>query len=944
QLASLSFDTSAEEIWMALTAGATLVLRPDDMLASIPHFLREVARLGITVLDMPTALWHELAAGLEAEDLALPRELRLVILGGEEALADRFALWQRHARASIRLLNTYGLTETTIVTTHRELTGLTPGNPVPIGRPIPGARAYVLDPLLTPVPPGVRGELWIGGSGVSRGYLGRPGLTAERFVPDPFGDPSDRGGGRLYRTGDLAVSRPDGDLLFAGRADRQLKMRGYRIEPGEIEAALRLLPAVRDAVADTRAVGDFQHLTAWLVPREGSALPAAADLRAFLRERLPDYMVPAAFVTIAELPLTPNGKVDRRALPAPGPRSAEESYLAPRTPAEEVVAGIWAELLGLERVGAADHFFALGGHSLLATRVVSRLRGAFEVELPLRDLFEAPTVGDLAARVEAAQRLRGSAAVAPASPLPPVIPVSRQGPLPLSFAQQRLWLIDQLEPGSPLYNMPVALRIAGPLDADALALCLGEIVRRHEALRTVFAMFEGLEGAPVQVIQPASPFLLPLVDLSGLPERRRDGLALCLAGEEAGRPFDLARGPLLRGVLLRLGEEDHAVALTMHHIASDGWSLGILVREVVALYAAFAAGQPSPLPELPVQYADFAVWQRSWLRGEVLEGEIAYWRRQLAGLPPLLDLPTDRPRPAIQSYRGASRPLLLPAALVRQSEALARSEGATLFMVLLAAFQALLARTSGQDDLAVGSPVAGRNRMETEGLIGFFINTLVLRGDLSEASFRELLGRTRETALAAWLHQEVPFEKLVQELAPERNLAQSPLFQVMLVLQNAPEAELRVAGLTFSPVAAAGTTAKFDLTLSLGETAGGLAGAVEYAADLFDAATVDRFLGHLAHLLADAVAEPRTPLSELRVMDAEEERQLLQSGRDRSGRTWALPVTVHDLFLQQAERAPDRHAAIGPQGVLTYGELVEWSTALAGWIRSVLPGPLDQPV
>jgi amino acid adenylation domain-containing protein len=954
QLASLSFDTSTEEIWMALTAGATLVLRPDDMLASIPHFLREVARLGITVLDMPTALWHELAAGLEAEDLALPRELRLIILGGEEALADRFALWQRHARSSIRLINTYGPTETTIVATHREMAGLSPGSPIPIGRPIPGARVYVLDPWLTPVPPGVRGELWIGGSGVSRGYLGRPGLTAERFVPDPFGDSSDssdRCGGRLYRTGDLAVPRPDGDLLFAGRADRQIKMRGYRIEPGEIEAALRLLPAVLEAVADTRAVGDFQQLTAWLVPCEGSALPAAAELRAFLRERLPDYMVPAAFVTIAELPLTPNGKVDRRALPAPGPRSAGESYLAPRTPAEEVVAGIWAELLGLERVGAADHFFALGGHSLLATRVVSRLRGAFEVELPLRDLFEAPTVGDLAARVEAAQRSLRSGTVAP---VPPLVPVPREGPLPLSFAQQRLWFLDQLEPGSPLYNMPVALRAAGPLDAGVLALCLGEIERRHESLRTVFSV---REGTPVQRIMPAVPFVLPLVDLSDLPDLSdlsdlSDRSALALAQEEAGRPFDLTRGPLLRGVLLRLAEEHHVVALTLHHIASDGWSMGILVREVVALYAALAEGKPSPLPELPVQYADFAVWQCSWLRGEVLEGEIAYWRRQLAGLPALLDLPTDRPRPAIQSYRGASRPVLLPAALLRESEALARREGATLFMVLLAAFQTLLARTSGQDDLAVGSPVAGRNRMETEGLIGFFVNTLVLRGDLSgdgtgDPSFRDLLGRVRETALAAYLHQDVPFEKLVQELAPERNLAQSPLFQVMLVLQNAPEAELRVAGLTFSSAGAAGGTAKFDLTLSLGETSEGLAGALEYAADLFDPATVDRFLGHLGHLLAGAVAEPGTLLSELRLMDEQEERQLLQSGRDGSGRIWALPTlstTVHDLFLQQAGRAIDRTAAVGPQGALTYGELIDRSGALAGSIQSVLPRPLGFPI
>ncbi|HEY2737571.1 MAG TPA: amino acid adenylation domain-containing protein, partial [Thermoanaerobaculia bacterium] len=369
------------------------------------------------------------------------------------------------------------------------------------------------------------------------------------------------------------------------------------------------------------------------------------------------------------------------------------------------------------------------------------------------------------------------------------------------------------------------------------------------------------------------------------------------------------------------------------------------------LYAAFAAGRPSPLPELPVQYADFAVWQRSWLQGEILEGEIAFWRRQLSGLPPLLELPTDRPRPAVQSFRGAARPVRLPAGLTRQMEALARREGATLFMLLLAGFQALLARISGQDDLAVGSPVAGRNRMEIEGLIGFFVNTPVLRGDLGgEPSVRELLGRVRETALAAYLHQDVPFEKLVEELAPERSLAHPPLFQVMLVLQNAPVENLEIRDLRFRPVAGAGTmramgtTAKFDLTLSVGETPDGLAGAVEYAADLFDAATIERLLGHLAHLLAGAAADPETPLSELRLMDAEEEGQLLQGSRDRSGRTWALPTTVHDLFLQQAGRTPDRIAALGPQGELTYGELKERSTALSGRIRSVLPRPLDRPV
>src|SRR4051812_44206578 len=591
-----------------------------------------------------------------------------------------------------------------------------------------------------------------------------------------------RGGPRANCVGFSARAARAG-APFCGRRDHQLKLRGFRVELGEIEASLSALAGVREVVVLARSdrsdgsvrsdgsQGD-RRLVAYVVGEV-----EVAELRQALRERLPDYMVPAAFVTLAAFPLTNNGKVDRGALPAPEWRG-EEEYLAPRTPVEGILAGIWAELLGVERVGASDDFFELGGHSLLATRVTSRLRETLGVELPLLELFEAPKLADLAARVEAARRS------APLAPAPPLLPAPREGDLPLSFAQERLWLIDQLEPGSPRYNVPAALRVEGPLDSRVLARTLGEIVRRHEALRTVFA---APHGGPVQVIRPAGPFALPVVDLSGLPEAARETLAQALVHAEAGRPFDLAQGPLLRGLLLRLTERDHAVLLTLHHIAGDGWSTDVLVREVAALYPAFAARRPSPLPELPVQYADFAVWQRSWLRGEVLEQEIAWWRQQLAGLPPLLTLPTDRPRPAEQSFRGAARPVRLPAALTRQMEALARKDGATLFMVLLAGFQTLLARHSGQDDLAVGSPVAGRNRVETEGLIGFFVNTLVLRGDLTpDSTFRELLGRVRETALAGHTHQDVPFEKLVEELAPERSLAHSALFQVMFALQNAP--------------------------------------------------------------------------------------------------------------------------------------------------------------
>ncbi|HEX2079711.1 MAG TPA: condensation domain-containing protein, partial [Longimicrobium sp.] len=595
-----------------------------------------------------------------------------------------------------------------------------------------------------------------------------------------------------------------------------------------------------------------------------------------------------------------SGKLDRKALPEPEFASAEGRYVSPRTPTEEVLAEIWAEVLRLERAGVTESFFELGGHSLLATRVISRVRQVFGVELPLRALFEGPTVAELAGRVEEIRR-----AGAPA--LPPVVPTERTGPLPLSFAQERLWFLHQMEPEGAGYNMPWPGRLRGCLDARALERALGELVRRHEALRTTFRPVE--QGA-VQIVHPPAPAPLPVLDLTGLAPQAREHEARRLAREDAARPFDLERGPLLRATLTRLSDEEHVLLLCMHHVVSDGWSMGVLFRELFTLYEALsrpsgAARPASPLPPLAVQYADFAVWQRSWLRGEVLRRQLDWWRERLGGAPPALELPTDRPRPAVASSRGASHGFRLGADITRGLRSLARREGATLYMVTHAALDLLLSRWSGQEDLVVGSPIAGRTQVETEGLIGFFVNTLALRIDLSgDPSFVELLGRVRETALGAYAHQDLPFERLVEEVAPERDLSHTPLFQVMFALQNVRFGEVpAIGGLRLEGLGGEIRTVRFDLELDLHEVGEELGGSVRYRTDLFDAATMERFAAQYRTLLGAVGAWPEERVSRLAILPAEEARTLLAYGsgpacEDGGG------VAVHRLFAAQAARTP----------------------------------------
>jgi len=926
QLAPAAFDASTLEIWAALANGGHLVLLPAGT-PSLDEIAAVVRRHGVTSLWLTTGLFHQMVErGLD--DLTPLRQL----LCGGDVLSPAHTEEALRQIPGVRIVAAYGPTENTVFTSCHPLTA-TIGPTVPIGRPVPGTRVHLLDASLQPVPAGAPGRLFTGGRGLARGYLHRPELTAERFLPDPFAHLWDEPGARLYDTGDLARRRPDGVLEFLGRTDAQVKIRGFRVEPGEVEAVLGTHPALRGAAVVVRGEAERRHLVAYLVPTVPAAEAiSAAALRAWLEERLPAPMVPAFFVTLDELPLTANGKVDRRSLPEPldPSRFLElEAPAAPRTPTEEMLEGIWSEILGRERIGVGESFFDLGGHSLSAIQAASRIRKAFDVELPLRTLFEEPTVAALARRIDALQTQDEPQA-------PPLVPVSRTGPLPLSFAQQRLWFLDQLDPGSAAYNVPSAVRLAGNLNVGALEAALSEIVSRHEALRTVFE--RGADGMPMQVVRPAEPVGLPVIDLSRLGEESPEARRLALA--EACRPFDLLRGPLLRVVLVKRGDREHDLLINMHHIVSDGWSLGVLVRELTALYAAFSAGQPSPLPPLPVQYADFAVWQRLWLTGPVLEAELDHWRERLAGAPPALELPADRPRPAVQTFRGATLEFHLPDRLRVELIRFARQKRATLFMVLLAAFQTLLARLAGQEDVSVGSPIAGRTHTQTEGLIGFFANTLVLRTRLQgEPGLAGLLARVRETTIAAYAHQQVPFESLVERLHPERDLARTPLFQVMLALQSAPPGVLEAPGLRLEPLPVDSGTAKFELTLTLAEEGGGLHGAIEYNRDLFDRATIHRLLGRFERLLETALAEPERSVFDLPLLSEAESQALLVEWSGTAADHAADLDLLPDLFAAQALRTPEAQALVWRNDRFTYGELAARVDSLAHRLRQLGVGP-----
>ena len=936
QTASQCFDISVWQLLAALTVGGRVQIYSDTVVHDPAQLLARAAGDGVTILEtVPSLLRLMLEEAIRRGD-GRPSltALRWMIATGE-ALPPAVCRQWLAEYPRIPLLNAYGPTECADDVTHLAIAQpLPPEAPrVPIGHAVRSTALYVVDRDLRPLAIGVAGELCVGGAGVGRGYLNAPERTAGVFVPDPF---SDLPGARLYRTGDRVRRIADGCLDFLGRIDHQVKVRGFRIELGEVETVLGQHPVVRQGVvlAQPTAVSDHA-LVAYVVAAQVEPANAERALRDHLKARLPEYMVPAAFVFLDALPLLASGKVDRKALLAAGGAAftAREGFVAPRNPVEESLAAIWAQILKVERVGVYDNFFELGGQSLLATQVVSRIRDSFAVELPVRALFQKPDVAGLAEAIETAL-LRGRGM----PEAPPMVRVPRDGHLQPSFGQERFWFIDQFRPGLTAYNIFGAVRMRGSLDPAILARSFAELLRRHEVLRSTFT---AVDGKPVQVIQPPRGLRIPLVDLGGLPERDRMSLAKRLDDEEAQQPFDLANGPLIRAQLTRVGADDHLLAVTAHHIVYDVWSRELLIRELGALYAAFWHGRPSPLPELEIQYADFAAWQRRWLQGDVLASQLAYWKRQLAGVTAGTELPGDYPRPPVQSFRGARVMRSLPAAVTAALKELSKKQGVTLFMTLLAGFQAFLYRYTREEDIVVGSPIANRNRAETEGLIGFFVNTQVLRTDISgRPTFRQLIARAREVALGAYAHQDLSFEQLVTELRASRDPARQPLFQILFnFLTNYKPVEMELPpGLRLTPEPNHSGAVQFDLIFSIYEAEGTLHFSADYSTDLYERATMARMVGHYADLLAAGAAGPDHVFSELPLGDADEWRRLLVDWNDTATDVpWG--ISVQSLFEAAVERAPEGVAALCGERTVTYGDLNRRANALAHRLISLGIGP-----
>ncbi|MPR05151.1 amino acid adenylation domain-containing protein, partial [Pseudomonas sp. MAFF 212408] len=912
QFATFSFDGFVEQCYAPLCVGAALIMRGDEMWDA-GQLAREIVEQGVTLADLPAAYWY-----LLAKECALDRRtlgnLRQVHVGGEAMSVEGLRAWHAAGLGAVRLVNTYGPTEATVVSSVHDcqLADASDAFGVPIGRAIAGRALYVLDSAFELLATDGVGELCIGAhAGLAQGYFDRPALTAERFLPDPF---SNVPGARLYRSGDLARYNAAGALEYVGRIDHQVKIRGYRIEMGEIEACLQGLPHVREAAVIAQPGATGLQLVAYVVPAQGQRLDSQA-LAATLRESLPDYMVPGHWVVLEALPLNNNGKLDRRALPAPDLNLRQQAYVAPHSPLQLQLAAIWQVVLQVEQVGLTDHFFELGGHSLLATQVISRVRHELKREVPLRALFEQPT---LQAFATACVQLHPHSAQ-------PLVALERGQPMALSFAQERQWFLWQLDPASAAYHVPTALQVRGQLDVNALERALQALVERHEPLRTTFV--ENAEQV-LQVIHPALAMPVEQASVEAAAIQR------CVE-QEIQRPFDLCNGPLMRVKLLVIAPDHHVLVITQHHIISDGWSMQVMVDELVALYQ----GQ-AQLPGLPIQYADYAVWQRDWMAAGETQRQLDYWQRRLGDEHPVLELPLDHPRPPVQSYRGARQQVQLDPALVADLKALAQREGVTFFVLLLASFQTLLHRYSGQSTLRVGVPIANRNRLETERLIGFFVNTQVLQADLDgQMAFGQLLAQVKQRALEAQAHQDLPFEQLVEALQPERSLSHNPLFQVMFNHQDTLRGgAVQLPGLVLQPLEWAGHTTQFDLSLETEESAEGLWASLTYATDLFEPATLQRMAQHWQNLLHAVVRDASQALDELPMLSDQQWQQSVH-GWNHSQFDYPHTRCVHQLFEAQALATPDACALQFNDDALSYSELNRRANRLAHRLIAAGVGP-----
>ncbi len=911
QISNHSFDAATFEIWGALLSGASLIIIEKELALSPQKLSQYIQKNKITILFLTTALFNQISS-IYPQAFS---QLKYLLFGGE-SVEPKWVKEILNKGKPQNLLHVYGPTENTTFSTWYQVETISEMTTVPIGRPISNTQIYILDSYLQPVPIGVTGEIYLGGDGLARGYLNRPKLTAEKFIANPFGE------GKLYKTGDLAKYLHDGNIEYIGRIDNQVKIRGFRIELGEIEATLNQSPNIKQTIVISREYqsGD-KRLVAYIIPHLNSS-PTQTELRSFLQEKLPEYMIPSVFVTLDSFPLTPNGKIDRKALPEPQIKR-EEAIIKPTTATEEIIASIWNQLLEVE-ASIKDNFFTLGGNSLLATQLISRIGDTFNLEISLKSLFENPTINQLSSLIDNQRK--------PEEKLPSLEKIKQTEDIQISFAQSRLWFLEQLEEIAGVYNISIAFKLQGNLDIEILEKALNILCKRHESLRTGF---EKREGIAVQKISKEVKIKISLVDLKESSNIEKERATKELIKAEQVQGFNLEIAPLLRVKLIIVSDTSYILLLTIHHIISDGWSLGIMTKELSIIYQSLLNKKAIKLPSLSIEYTDFSQWQRQWLQGENSAKQLNYWQKQLSGIPPVLELPIKQARPPVQTFLGSHKKFSIGKEITQELKKLSEDNRVTLFMTLIAAFGVLLSGYTHQDDLVMGSPIANRNQSQIESIIGFFANTLPLRIDIkNNPKFSELLERVRVTCLDAYAHQDIPFEKLVEELNPERNLSYNPLFQVMFALQNVPQSTLEIPEVTTEIIPIERHFSKFDLSLFITETEAGLTGEFEYNTDLFEPETIERLAKHYQTLLQGIIENPERKVKQLPLLTPQEKTQILVE--------WNNTVTdypkekcIHQLFEEQVEKTPDNIAVIDQDKKITYQELNKKANQLAHYLKQL---------